>query len=248
MNKSKSLSDLVGLGLAAALFLAACTNAATTRVPVPPTASPTAALQPAGPTATETAVPSATTSPLPTAAASTTPTLAPTPVTIAQVSPGWNAYCRKGPGTYYDAITFLQATKPYPVTGRDGLDTWWQVQVAPNIQCWMGDPTSLLEGPVELVPVIQAPPLPTAPSYFENSSHCDPVLNTMTVSLVWRPSDGASGYRIYRNGDLITELGPKATAYTEEAAPRFVDLQYQIEAFNAYGVSPRLSQTIGACR
>ena len=58
-----------------------------------------------------------------------TPAAVPTPQSsAAQVVPTLNAYCRKGPGTSYDAITFLQTGSAYNVTGRISLNTWWQVQ------------------------------------------------------------------------------------------------------------------------
>jgi hypothetical protein len=200
------------------------------------------------PSATATAIPSATETPLPTATPSPLPlpTPTPTPLNTAQVKPGSNAYCRKGPGIHYDAVTYLQAGSTYQVVGRDSLNTWWQIQFTPEVRCWEGDPASILEGPVELAPLVPAPPLPAAPSFFTNKSHCDPVLNTMTVWLSWRAASGASGYRIYRNGELIAELEVRTTSFTE-LAPRFVNLNYRLEAFNEYGVSPDSLTIIKAC-
>ena len=248
MSKRKRLFILVAIGLAAALILPACSPGASPAAP----ATLTAASQSPLPTATgmasptASALPTATVTEPPTATLPEPPTIAPTNVTVAQVLTGWNAYCRMGPGTYYYAVTFLQAGNPYPVVGRDGLDIWWQVQVTPKVQCWEGDPTSTKEGPVESAPVVLAPPLPSSPSLFGNTSHCDPVMNTMTVWLTWTSAQGASGYHIYRNGSLIVQLGPKANSYTDKA-PRSVDLKYQIEALNDYGVAPRLETQIRAC-
>ncbi len=167
-------------------------------------------------------------------------------MTVAQVIPGWNANCRLGPGTPYFAITYLLSGSIYPVVGRDGLDSWWLVQVTPTIRCWEGDPTATLEGPVESVALVLAPPLPSSPGLLENTSHCDPVLNTMTVKLTWVAAQGETGYNIYLNGSLIDQVGPKATSYTDQA-PRFVDLKYQLEAINDYGASPSLATKISAC-
>ena len=246
MNIRKSFFDLIRAGPVAAFLLTSCSTFAISPAPVAPTASP----QPVTPTATETTLPSATATPLPSATASPTPTLTPTitptPVTVAQVSPGWNAYCRMGPGSYYFAITFLQAGNFYLIVGRDGLGNWWQVQVTPTVQCWEGDPTSLVEGPVEQAPILPAPPLPAPPTAFEDTSHCDSGNNTMTVWLTWGTANGVNGYHIYRNGEAIAKLGPNATSYTDDA-PRGVNLKYQIEAFNDYGVSPSLSLKIDAC-
>jgi hypothetical protein len=99
---------------------------------------------------------------------------------------------------------------------------------------------------VEQVPVILAPPLPSSGSSFANTSHCDPVLNTMTVWLTWATAQNATGYNIYRNGTLITKVGPKGVSYTDNA-PRGVNLKYQIESFNEYGVSSRQTTRVSAC-
>lgn len=255
MSKKKRLFDLTGIGLAAVFILASCSLRTTTAALATQTASPqpampvatgTASPQPAAPTATGMASLTATVPALPTATATEPPTITPTLVTVAQVSPGWNAYCRKGPGADYYAVTFLKAESSYPVIGRDGRDVWWQVQATPKIQCWEGDPTSVTQGPVEAVPIVLAPPLPLSPSTFDSTYHCDSSLNTMTVWLTWTTAEGATGYNIYRNGSLIVQLGPTATSYTDNA-PRGVDLNYQIEAFNDYGVAPRLTTKISVC-
>jgi hypothetical protein len=190
---------------------------------------------------TDTPTPAATATPPPTEPATPTALLTP------QVNPGMDAYCRKGPGTDYFEITYLQAGTNYDVIGRDGLDKWWLIQLTATISCWMGDPTTVTQGPVEQAPLILAPPLPSSASSFAETSHCDPVLNTMTVRLTWLSAQGATGYNIYRNGSLVAKTGSKAISYTDNA-PRGVDLKYQIEPFNDYGVGPRLGTTkISAC-
>jgi hypothetical protein len=162
------------------------------------------------------------------------------------VNPGMEAYCRKGPGTDYFAITFLQAGDNYNVIGQNGLHTWWLVQVPGNVTCWMGDPTTVTQGPVDTVPILPAPPLPSSAGSFANTSHCDPVLNTLTVWLTWTPAQGETGYNIYRNGSLIAQMGQKDISYTDNA-PRGVNLKYQIEAINDYGASSRQTTRVIAC-
>jgi hypothetical protein len=193
------------------------------------------------PSETASAQPSATSSPLPLETSTSAD------VSVAQVSPGSNAYCRKGPGVNYDAVTYLEMGSTYQVVGQDGSGAWWQVQFTPEVRCWEGDPASVLEGPVELVPRVAAPPLPDWPTFLSKKSHCDPTLNTMTVWLTWGAARGASGYRLYRNDEKIAEVGPAANSFTE-LAPRFVDLKYRLEPFNEYGVSPGFSVTINACK
>ena len=215
MSKKTIFYKLIGIGLVAAFILTSCTFATT---PVA-TATLQASSTPLIPTATATLVPSATdtATPLPTATPAPTEPATPTTPLIAQVNPGMNAYCRKGPGTDYFSITYLQVGTFYNVVGQNGLQTWWLIQVPGNVTCWMGDPTSVTQGPVDQVPILMAPPLPGSPSSFTNTSHCDPVLNTMTVRLTWELAQGATGYNIFRNGSLIAQLGAKNNAYTDNA-------------------------------
>ena len=236
------------ISLATAFVLSSCTVAATPMASIRATATPLASPDPEVPTTTVPVGPSATDTPATVSTDTPAATLpaAPTAELTPQVNPGMNAYCRKGPGTYYFAVTFLQAGNNYTVIGRDGLDTWWLVQVTPNVSCWMGDPTTVTQGPVEQAPVLPAPPLPSSASSFVNTSHCDPVQNTLTVWLTWTAAQGATGYNIYRNGSLIASPGPKDISYTDNA-PRGVDLKYQIEPFNAYGVGPRQTTRVSAC-
>jgi hypothetical protein len=229
--------------LLAAFALASCNGAAT------PVETASATASPLEPTATFTPVPSmtGTPKPAPSVTTSATATSTATPQLVPQVNPGMNAYCRKGPGTSYDAITFLSVGTFYKVIGRNSLNTWWLVQAAANVNCWMGDPTAVFQGPVEQVPVVLVPPLPTRPSSFVASYTCAPELRSLQVVLDWTLVPGAIGYRIYRNASLIIELGPNVKAYRDNSSPLGVELVYELEAFNEYGVAPRISYEISAC-
>ena len=239
MSKSMLIYKLIGISLAGALILTSC-NAAVT--PPAPTAPPIPSPSPQPPTATASVVPvvTDTATPVPTA------TPAPTAQLTPQVNPGMDAYCRKGPGTDYFTVTYLQAGNNYTVIGRDGQGKWWLIQLTPTIRCWMGDPTTVTQGPVDQAPLLLAPPLPSSTSGFAETSHCDSVLNTMTVSLTWAAAQGATGYTIYRNGTLVTKLGQTAISYTDNA-PRQVDLKYQIEPINDYGVAPSQTLKVSGC-
>lgn len=240
MNKRMLTYKLIGISLAIALILTSCSAVATppaataTRMPSPsPRASPTETAT-AAPVATDTATPVPTATPAPTAEL--------TPM----VNPGMDAYCRRGPGTDYFEITYLQAGTNYTVVGQDGLGKWWLIQLTPTITCWMGDPTTVTQGPVEQAPVIVAPPLPSSAFSFGFTSHCDTTLNTMTVSLTWAATQGATAYNIYRNGTLVTKVGQKAISYTDNA-PLQVDLKYQLVPINDYGVGPSQTVKVSGC-
>jgi len=165
----------------------------------------------------------------------------------AQVIPSINAYCRKGPGTDYYQITFLQQGTAYNVTGRNSLNTWWQIQAPGNLTCWMGDPNPTKQGPVDQVSIVPAQPLPLTPATFVDSYTCNTTLNTLGVVFNWSAVANVTGYRIYRNGTQITDASSTATSYTDSSAPMGVNLVYQLEAHNDYGVAARYPITVPAC-
>jgi hypothetical protein len=233
---------LIGIGLVAAFVLTSCNAAATPVATADATATLVASPNPVEPTTTATAAPTVADTPTPVATATQAAT--DTAISTPQVNPGMNAYCRKGPGTGYYAITFLQAGTFYNVTGQNGLGTWWLVQVPGNITCWMGDPTSVTQGPLWQASIVMVPPLPDKPSDFVNIYTCSATGHTLEVSFTWTDGTNATGYNIYRNGTLLATVGPKVAAYNDNAAPLKVDLKYQLEAFNDYGVADRVKTTI----
>ena len=265
MNRRTISIRLVSIGLMATFILAACsptgtpvpqqpstaspvaivpseTPVAATPTPVAPTPTPTAA-----PTLAETAASPVTITPISNSTNPTQQASAPGGASGAQVIPTLNAYCRKGPSTSYNAITFLLTGNPYNVTGRDALNSWWQIQAPGNVTCWVGDANVTRQGGVEQVAIVQAPPLPSGLTTFVNTYICDPTLKTLGVAFNWDAASNISGYNLYRNGDLLTQIAADATSYHDDA-PVGMDLVYQLEAYNNYGVSARLSTNVPACK
>jgi len=225
-------------------ILTACTApaapaATAVSTPLPPTATPT-------PVPSMTAMATLTSTFIPSSTATEPPT--PTTELTPQVNPGMNVYCRKGPGTNYFAITFLQAGTNYLLLGQNGLNTWWVVQFSGNITCWIGDPTAVLVGPVWDVPILTYPPLPGQPAGFKGTITCHSAQNILVVSLYWSPQSAATtGFRLYRNGALIKTLGANAGGFTDNAPPFSVNLEYVLQAFNEYGVSDRATVSFPPC-
>jgi hypothetical protein len=249
MNKRNLLFSLIGSSLVGAIVLTSC-SAATPVATASMTATPEASPTPVVPSATATTIPSATeTSPaIATAAPAATATTVPTVMQTAQVIPSINAYCRKGPGTGYYEITYLQKGTVYDVIGRNSINTWWQVQASANIQCWEGDPNASKQGPVDQAPVVYVPNLPVTPSSFGVSSRvCTTAPITTSVSFEWTAVQNVTGYRIYRNGTVVTTAGPNETSAHDVNSLLGVTLVYELEAFNDYGAAPRLSVTVQSC-
>ena len=256
MNNKNVLPKLIGLGLIVLTIASACTAAATTAAPVNLQASstpqtqntPTLEVASSTPAATATVAPS----PVPTSTSTPAPTETGAPTATggsaqgAQIIPTLNAYCRKGPALGYYAITFLQKGIPYDVSGRDAYDSWWQVQAQGNVVCWVGNANVTTQGAVDQVSIVPVPPLPDTPAVFVASSTCYTALKSMSVALNWSAVDHVTGYRIYRNGVALAELGPSVTSYGDNAASN-LNLAYELEAFNDLGVAVRISTTVYAC-
>jgi hypothetical protein len=250
MGKKNLFFTIIESSLAAVFLLASCNSSATPAA----TAAPT----PLAPTAAFTPVPSMADTPIAggktaTLAPTDTPTLTitepptPTEQLTPQINPGMNANCRKGPGTYYYAITFLQAGTNYDLIGQDGLNKWWKVQLAGNVTCWIGDPTSVMAGPVWDVPILPFPPLPGKPTAFTGVATCHSIQNSMNVALSWDKQYDVTGFHLYRNGQPLTNLDPKATTYQDNSAPLNEELHYELEAYNDYGVSARVLASFTLC-
>jgi len=240
MIKRIGFSKLAGLSLAVAFILASCNAAAPAA-----TAAGSATLTSPAPSATATVAASATASstPSPTIPAPDTPTPQLTP----QANPGMNAYCRRGPGTGYYAVTFLKVGTFYDIIGQNGLGTWWLVKVTPTVSCWMGDPTSVMQGPLWRVPIVMVAPLPGTPSGLAVTFNCDLVLHTLVVSLTWKGTNNLTGFRLYRNGRSVAVIAPNIWSYQDNQAPLKTDLEYELQAFNDLGVSDRIKITVPSC-
>jgi hypothetical protein len=241
MNKRNVFAKLIESSVVAAFLLASCNTMASPAG----TASPTTLLNPGTSTTTATSIASATVPPTPAPTATELSTLTPqlTPMT----NPGMNAYCRRGPGTGYYIVTYLHVGTNYTIIAQNGLNTWYLVQVSKNVSCWMGDPTSVMQGPLWKVPILLVPPLPFTPGEFKSAYTCDSTLQSLSVTLTWDDVKYAAGYRIYRNGKSLDVVGPNSNTFQDNAAPYLGGVFYELEAFNDLGVADRTAVSIPSC-
>jgi uncharacterized protein YraI len=158
-----------------------------------------------------------------------------------------NANCRKGPGTQYHVVTSFEKGKTSDAGGRNDEGTWWSVLNPSGGSCWVSDSTVEKAGVFDGLQVLAPPPLPDEPSGFFDKANCSPNLNDVPVKLSWGPATGATGYRLYRNGNLLATLKASATAYTDTAS-KGKGFTYEIESINEFGASQRLSTTVSACK
>jgi len=73
------------------------------------------------------------------------------------------ANCRSGPDTVYDIITSFTAGAYLPLTGHNSDSSWWYVSTGSS-NCWISASTGHVSGPTGSLPVVAAPPTPTAPA------------------------------------------------------------------------------------
>ena len=73
-----------------------------------------------------------------------------------------NANCRFGPGTAYESDDVLLKGQIVPIEGRNADSSWWWVLRGSNKHCWVSSITVNVSGDVSAVPLIAAPPLPSA--------------------------------------------------------------------------------------
>jgi hypothetical protein len=113
----------------------------------------------------------------PTATIAPPPTLGPsTPLIIADL----DTNCRTGPDKVYPRVGYLLKGQQSTIQGRNDDNTWWYIENPgkPGTFCWAWSGSTHVQGNVSLLPVIAAPPTPTAlPGadivvYFSNLHKC----------------------------------------------------------------------------
>lgn len=161
-----------------------------------------------------------------------------------------NAFCRRGPGMAYDSMTAYYQGEQFEVDGRSapGAPPWWWVRMpGTTAHCWVSEIVIDLNGPAEELPVITAPPIPAAPTGLEIVRRACVSGQMYRVELRWQDAAGdETGYRVYRNGELLASLAADSTAYSD-APPFGGPHTYEVEAFNQYAASARAAVQDAAC-
>ena len=249
-------------GLAGILLIAgmlACNLPAREQVPPPDDVQTTAALTvqallyvpltPSAPPATGTqAVTAVTASPTGTPAntATITPTYS-TPMLIVKE----HTNCRKGPGQDYDIVITYLPDKKLTILGRYDPGNFWLVKSdeSPTGQCWLWGEYVEVTGSYWVVSSVTPPPTatkapPQAPSIQEWNYTCSG--GTMTFTVKWTDrSEGESGYKIYRNGEVIAELPANSTSFVDISYPTAGEsVEYYIHVYGPYGTANSQTMTM----
>ena len=150
--------------------------------------------------------------------------------------------CRKGPSKNYERVTQLVPNEPVKIVGFLPPN-YWLVSTAAG-DCWVTAELATPSVNFSAVPTVTAPATPQggapqAPTFPKKDGwtwFCDGAGNT-EVTLNWNDNaDRETGYRVYRNGDLIMELPANTTSFNENIVyPGEQGLTYIVEAFNEAG-------------
>ncbi len=230
----KSPPPLRQMGLLIALLLTLACN-----LPRPPSPTPAAKVATAIPS---TATPLATTTPV-----ASTPSASPT-LTPARATPSLlladATRCRQGPGTAFPILTVIPSGAQLPLLGQWEAENYWLVRLQDNTVCWVWGGAATPQGSLEFLTPITPPPSPTAilPKAVSNLRYnyfCSYAAGSIqvSVSMTWNAVDNATGYRIYRNHQLIGEVVEPSFFEVTSVTSLSEVLTYQVEAFNAGGVS-----------
>ncbi len=199
------------IATAAALTVQAALDATT------PLASPTLAVQPAATVAVN------------------TPTFSQPMASVEGVT-----NCRKGPGTSYERVTQLMPLESVKIIGFFPPNYW--VVSTRDGDCWLSGEFATPSGSFAAVPTVTAPPtqqggIPEAATFSKNGWTFFCYTGQADITLSWNDkADNESGYRIVRNGEVITDL-PANSTYFEETIPLLSgqSVAYQIQAYNQAG-------------
>jgi hypothetical protein len=184
----------------------------------------------------------------PTQAASSAPTGTITPTySIPMLVVDEPTNCRSGPGQNYEIITTFQTGASAVIVGRYPENDWWLINNPfGSGTCWIWGEFATVSGSHWTVPSVTPPPpatagLPAPPSIANWDFSCSYGCSGPNVTFNLKWSDRAAdetGYRIYRNDELVTELPPNTSSFTEVVdVEGNKEITYRLEVFNSTGAS-----------
>ncbi|MDQ2691323.1 MAG: hypothetical protein M3Y68_04765 [Chloroflexota bacterium] len=171
------------------------------------------------PTATASATPPQRT-PSPTESPDETTTITPTySVPILTVRESTN--CRTGPGEGYEVVVTYLTGKELEIIGRYDPGNFWLVRSneSPAGTCWITGEFSEVTGSTGSVPSVTPPATatsapPRAAVILEWNFFCSD--GSLNFTVTWREeTTDETGFRVFRNGEAVTELAPNSTTFTD---------------------------------
>ncbi|MBL8049985.1 MAG: SH3 domain-containing protein [Anaerolineales bacterium] len=147
--------------------------------------------------------------------------------------------CRTGPGVNYERVTQILPADSVEIIGFYPPNYW--IVSTDNGPCWVSGEFVTPSGSIAAVPTVTAPPTPqgSAPDNVSLQSwfvSCNYVTNEANVTIAWSDKDDESGYRVFRNNQLIAELPENSREFKETISLLSgQSVGYYVVAFNAVG-------------
>jgi uncharacterized protein YraI len=166
--------------------------------------------------------------------------------------------CRTGPGTNYDIVFTYPSGTTLQIVGHYEPGNFWLVKSdkSPTGTCWMWSGSVDATGNYQAVANATPPPTPTdastsasggaaprAPSLQKWDYTCSN--GTLTFIVIWKDrATDETGYRVFRNGELLAELPANSTSYTD-ILPSNQNLEYYIQVYGPGGSANSSVMKIG---
>jgi hypothetical protein len=148
--------------------------------------------------------------------------------------------CRKGPGTSYERVTQLVLGESVQIVGFFPPNYW--VVSSKDGNCWLSGEFTTPVGSFAAVPTVTAPPTPLggapdAATFPKNGWTFYCYSGQADITLSWNDNaNNETGYRILRNGEVVTELSANSTYFAETISLLSGEnVGYQIQAYNEVG-------------
>jgi hypothetical protein len=156
------------------------------------------------------------------------------------------AKCKSGPGANFGVIASFSVGTTADLLGKDTADGYWIVKdPTSGSSCWLqvqdATPAGSYESLPELTPQPVAQSAPNRPTRGNWNYSCD--ASSLTTLLGWNPPAGSvNGYRVFRAGSQIADLGGGTTSFKETIPFNYgSSINYAVEAYNDAGVSAQLT-------
>ena len=156
--------------------------------------------------------------------------------------------CRTGPGVNYERITQILPTDSVEIIGFYPPNYW--IVSTDDGPCWVAGEFVTPSGSIAAVPTVTAPSTPQGGAP-ENVSlqkwdiFCNFATNDADITIRWADKDDETGYRVFRNNELIAELVANSTEFKETITLLSgQSVGYYIVAFNEVGNTSSKSITL----
>lgn len=156
------------------------------------------------------------------------------------------AQCKTGPGPNFKALATYSTGTTVDLLAKDTADGYWFVSdPASGSSCWLQIQDATPAGSFDLLPEVTpqavAQSAPNRPTKGNWNYSCDST--SLTTILGWNaPAGSVNGYRVYREGTKIADLGAGTTTYKETIPFNYgSSISYGVEAYNDAGSSQQVT-------